>query len=720
METKPEQELTPEGWKKAPTLAQLKQNLTDATPSHDAQEARVKRWLDHLNITGSAVVKVPDNASKVQPKLIRKQAEWRYAALSEPFLNTEDLFRVSPTTWEDTEGARQNGLVLNNQINTKIDKVAFIDELVRTVVDEGTAVIRVGWNFEEAEVEEIQPIVEFRPNPQLGPLHDELARLKAENPTGYKVEVPQELQQAHDLSIQSQFPMEPIVIGSEKVKVMKTIHNCPTLEIGDYRNIYLDPTCKNKPENAGFIVYSFETSLTELRRTGKYQNLDSIVISNASVLSQPDHGTDDDTNFNFEDDPRKKFVAYEYWGFWDYNETGIAEPIVATWVGNTLIRMEENPYPDKQLPFVFIPLLPKRKSAFGEPDGELLIDNQKIVGAVTRGMIDIMGKSANGQTGTRKDALDAVNKRRFEQGKDYQYNGNVDPRMAFHMHTYPEIPQSAQFVLQHQNLDAESMTGVKVFGQGLNGNALGESVGNGRSVMDAASKRETGILRRLASGMVKVGRKIIAMNQEWLDEEEIVRVTNGDFVPVHRDDLAGNYDLKLAISTVEEDDAKAQELAFMLQTMGNTVDPGMTKIILRDIARLRKMPELAHEIEKFEPQPDPFQQQMQQLELAIKQAELAEIQARTAKFQSGANLDMAKSEETMAQARVLGSEADLNDLDYIEQESGVHQEREKELRSVQAKGNMELRAVDHAFTVKEDANRELTKYMLQKKSEKKK
>jgi hypothetical protein len=49
--------------------------------------------------------------------------------------------------------------------------------------------------------------------------------------------------------------------------------------------------------------------------------------------------------------------------------------------------MEENPFPDKKLPFISVQYLPTRKSIYGEPDGALLEDNQKIIGAVTRGMI---------------------------------------------------------------------------------------------------------------------------------------------------------------------------------------------------------------------------------------------------------------------------------------------------------------------------------------------
>ena len=78
-----------------------------------------------------------------------------------------------------------------------------------------------------------------------------------------------------------------------------------------------------------------------------------------------------------------------------------------------MIRLEKNPFPDKKPPFVKAVYMPVRKSSWGEPDGELLEDNQKIVGAITRGMIDLLGKSANGQTAFKKGALDPVNKRKL-------------------------------------------------------------------------------------------------------------------------------------------------------------------------------------------------------------------------------------------------------------------------------------------------------------------
>ena len=465
-------------WKKEPTIRELKQDYEDARSYHDAQVSKIDTWLDNLNCTGSAKIKPVAGHSSVQPMLIRKQAEWRYAALSEPFLSTEDVFNVTPVTFEDKEAAAQNQLVLNHQFNNVINKVSLFDEYVRAVVDEGTVIAKVGWEFEEEEVEEEVPIIEFSINPEMEEVHAELAEMKKWNPQDYEA-LPEELKQAHEMTMEEGQPIEGIVVGVETQKVMKTLVNKPTVEICDYRNVVIDPTANGDIDKAGFVIYSFESSLSVLEKDKRYKNLKNINLEGSSILGEPDHATTtlESRSFNFKDKPRKKFVVREYWGFRDIDDTGLVKPFVASWVGNTLIRMEENPFPDKKLPFVVVPYLPVRGEMYGEPDGALLVDNQKIIGAVTRGMIDIMGKSANGQMGVRKDALDLTNKRRFEANKQYEFNANVDPRQAFYMHTYPEIPQSAQFMLQLNNMEAESITGVKSFSQGVSGASLGDEIG---------------------------------------------------------------------------------------------------------------------------------------------------------------------------------------------------------------------------------------------------
>lgn len=684
-------------WKNEPTVTALNEDYISASANRDTQIDKIQRWLDYLNITGSVKREKVKGRSNLIPKLIRKQAEWRYSSLSEPFLDNMDMFDIMPVTYEDVEAAKQNKLILNNQFNTKIKKTKFIDEYVRTVVDEGTVVVRIGWEFVEKKV--MMPVFEIRPTDSPEVMEQlQTIQLRLQTDPNYLASLNPEIQDAFNLTLQTGIPHEVFEVGEQEE--LKIVKNNPTLEIVNFNNITIDPSAKGDMDNAKFIIHTFESSIAELKKDGKYKNIDSIDIEGNSTVASETYNNSDDSSFSFSDKTRKKFTVNEYWGFWDIHGDGTLEPIVAAYVGNTLIRMELNPYPDKKLPFVAVQYLPVRKSMYGEPDAELLKENQDIIGAVSRGMIDIMARSANGQIGMAKNTLDFVNRRKFEAGKDYEYNPNSDPRRDIYTHTYPEIPRSAEVMLTLQNADAESLTGIRPFAQSTTGNiGSGTAIGV-RSAMDASTRRETGILRRLSEGILEIGRKIIAMNAVFLDSKEVVRITNNEFVTIRRDDLAGEFDLRLSISTAESDAAKAEELSFMLQTTGQTMGPKFIQLILSEIATLRKMPALAKKIEEYQPQPDPMAQRKAELELKLLEAQIYNEQAKGNENNANAAFDNARAQN-------LSSDTDLKNLGYITKESGLEHARNLELQSEQARGNMALEDAKHRNRLTEkvvDAN----------------
>jgi hypothetical protein len=245
-----------------------------------------------------------------------------------------------------------------------------------------------------------------------------------------------------------------------------------------------------------------------------------------------------------------------------------------------------------------------------------------------------------------------------------------------------------------QNSEAESMSGVKAFANGISGEALGSTATGVRSAMDAASKRELGLLRRLADGMVKIGRKIISMNAEFLDEEEVVRITEDEFVTIRRDDLEGKFDLKLTISTAEADNEKAQELAFMLQTMNKNMDPAFAQMILADIARLRKMPTLSKQITEYKPQPNPLAQKKAELEIALLEAQVLNERAKGQENAVDVQLKGAKTQTEMAKARNLHSSSDQQDLNYLEQESGLTRQHEIDMKEQDRRTKLDEKAAD--------------------------
>ena len=692
-------------WKNPPKLTDLKDDFIAAESSHMAQVAKIDTWLHNLNPPNAKSVVSADEKnpfkqgkataantgnSQLKSKLIRKQAEWRYTSLSEPFLNTPDIFKILPVTAEDVFSAKQNQLVLNNQFNNQINKVALIDKMSRVGVNEGTVVFRVSWENETTDVEVEYPIYELVPVQS-----EEQMQMLQEAAQADPSQLPPELAAAIAQTKETGVPVIPMPTGEiETVVEEKVTKNQPMVDICNYKNVRIDPSCNGEIDEAEFVTYQYETNYSNMEKSGYYTNLDIIRdTDNNSVIGSPDHVSNwADSGFMFKDSPRKKFVITEYWGYWDIDGDGITKPIVAAWVGDVMVRLEENPYPDQELPFVVIQYLPVKDATNGEPDGELLIDNQNVAGALMRGMIDSMGKSANAQTGIRKGSLDVVNRRKFDQGKDYEFNDQGDAQNSIYMHKFPEIPMSAYTLLNMQNTEAESLSGIKAFAnEGISGNGLGATAAAANGALGAAARREIGILRRFAEGMKKVGRKIVAMNAEFLSEEEVVRITAEEFVPVRRDDLAGKFDLELRISTAEADEQKAKELAFMLQTTGQAFGVEFSKMILAEIADLRKMPHLSKQLREFTQQPDQHQQALQQLELAEKQAEIAKTQAETQKILAEAQLSGTKGTNVQA-------DTDKKNLDFLEQEAGVTQARTLQNSGEQAKSNMELEAFKNLVT----------------------
>ncbi|WVK89996.1 portal protein [Burkholderia phage vB_BpP_HN02] len=667
-------------WGKEPSIQDLKHDLEQAQPSQQVQTGHIQRWNDLRNVRGAAKPKAVKGRSQVQPKLIRRQAEWRYSALTEPFLGSDKLFKVSPATWADVDAAQQNELVLNWQFRTKLNKVKFIDDMVRSTVDDGTCIIKLGWNRQTIMLPKEVPLYAYyqiETEDQLQQLQQAM-ELKNSNPRGYD-QLPEEVRMAVEYTEENGIPVYAQATGeTTTIQEEKILFNQPSLEIMNPHNVFIDPSCNGDFEKAQFVVISFETSWSELKKDKKrYKNLDRVNWEGNTPLAQPDHETTTPDSFQFKDKARKKVVAYEYWGFWDIEGNGALTPIVATWIGDVMIRLEKNPFPDEKLPFVLIPYLPVKRELYGEPDAELLEDNQAILGAVTRGAIDLMGKSANAQTGIAKGMLDAVNKRRFDNGQDYEFNPNQNPAAGGLMeHKYPELPQSVMLMLNLQNQEAEALTGVKSFAGGVSGDAYGDVAAGIRGVLDASSKREMAILRRMAKGMAEIAMKLISMNAVWLSEKETVKVTNEQFVEVSREDLKGNFEVIADISTAEVDNQKSQDLAFMLQTMGPNGDWGLVQIILVEIAKLKRMPELAHALKTYQPQPDPLEQQKKQLEIE--------------KLQSDIGKNQAQAELFLAQAKMQGASGDLKNLEYVETETGTKHAREMELQKAQSEGNQNL------------------------------
>lgn len=639
----------------------LKADLTAAETLRKNQDAKINSWKQEYN--GALYGNEQKNKSQIVSRDIKKQSEWQHPSLLDPFVSSSDIVKVSPVTWEDAEAARQSQILLNYQFCRQFDRYNFMSKALKVLDQEGTLIVQCAWEYEDKEVEVEMPMIGIDPT------------------TG----------------------MESIM-GIEKVKQTKVITNRPTATVCRNEDVFVDPTCMDDMDKCQFVIHRYETDLSTLRADGRYKNLKKVAlnISGSEALYDYDFETEDETEFTFGDEARKKILVYEYWGNYDVDGDGIAEPIVCAWTGSTIIRLQSNPYPDKKPPFLVVPFNSVPFQLYGESDAELISDNQKIKTAITRGIIDNMAQSNNGQKGIRKGALDVANRKRFQNGQDFEFNGSS---ADFWDGSYNQIPGSVFDMLGLMNNDIESLTGVKSFSGGINAGSLGDTATGARGALDATSVRRLNRVRNISENLVKpLMRKWLAYSNKFLEDEEIVRVTNDEYVQIRKDDLNGKVDLDITVSTAEDNAAKAQELSFLLQTLGNTVPLDLTKMLMADMLELMKMPDKAKVLRDYEPQPDPMEEMAKQLSMEKMKleneklkAEIMDRYARANENEIDSRLKTAKAVNEEAKARLTDSQADKLDLEFLEQDEGVTHDREMEKKEFDRQANLDSMAFQKLY-----------------------
>ena len=708
-------------------LKNLKADFEASKRLKSRNDSKINTWRREYN--GELYGNEKKNRSKFVYRLIKKQSEWQHAGLVDPFVSTPDIIRAKPVTWEDKEVSPKIEILLNTQFCRQFDRFNFMNKAIKVLDQEGTVVIRTGWEYKEKVIKE--QIFEEQPNPEfvmlqeqamaIGANLEQIAPMVKESQNSLAMLEQQGLSidqavasgvidpqvvagtqqmmaeaanlEQQLLALQEQLQSIPQTIEVPRIiERLKPVCNRPTAMVCRNEDIFIDPTCQDNMDNCQFVIYRYETDMTTLKRAGVYKNLDKVshTLRDSEYVSKTRDDEGYDSSFEFSDIARKKVVVHEYWGNYDIDGDGEAEAIVCSWVNDVIIQLRDNPFPDKQPPFIVVPFNSIPFSLYGESNAELLSDTQKIQTAIIRGLIDNMAMSNNGQKGVRNGALDEYNRVKFLNGENFEFNGTPNDFYDGH---FNEFPSSTFNMLQMLNAEAESITGVKNFYQGMHSNSLGSTATATTAIMDSAAARRLNIVRNIAENMVKpILRKWLAYDAEFLDEETQYRITNEEFIWLKRDDLGARIDIDLAISTSEDNKATASELSFLLQTIGPSEDPNLRKMIIADICDLYKKPELAKSIREYQPQPDPLAQRLQELQIQMLEAQIENERAKGGRAEIDSRLKEAKTKTELAKAANIESNTDSTDLDYLQKFYGVN-EKAKQANA------LEMEAAKHKFNM---------------------
>lgn len=650
---------------------------------------------------GGKKVVVKAGKSSTRPLLVRTQQEWKYASLEEPFLNNPKMFDIRPRGKDDELSARQNGTMLNYQYDTLLDKTKLVNDVVRSFVDEGTVIVKTGWEVEYGTKEVEQEV------PVYATAEESLLLIQGLVQAGQmRAEEAQEMISSG----------KPIQTGVEMqlVEIEVLIKNQPKHEVLDGANVGIDPTAEGDISKAKFIWHEYETSFSELmhnryevdeegNESGYYKNIEE------AIAAGEEDATKKEDTFMFSDKARKKLKAVEYWGTWDIQGDGKLVPIVAEWVNEVMVRLEENPFPHGRLPFSMAQYMPVLRGSRGEPDCKLIDDKQDAIGKLTRAAHDIASVSAVGQEFIDNSLfISPADKQQYEKGNTVYITPGSDVRRSIHRRSVDPIDPSIFKLIETNTISSETITGTRPFS---GGGGTGAGLGLAKISLDATAKRELSVLRRLSALFIDMARMVVSMNQVYQEEKQVVRVTDGEYVEIRRDDLEGRVDLRIGISTAEKDAQQSDSLSMVLQTNAASMDPGLYKKVLGRILRLQYEPDLAHDVETFEPEPDVAKQELQKLAIERARLENEKLKAEMLSIQSivseratrateniradiknklaQAELWAAQTKLALANAELAKSKGDQIDQDVLDTDSGVKSDRSFSEREHKASLRME-------------------------------
>jgi len=562
--------------------------------------------------------------SQIVMKEIAKQIEWQKPAIMEPFTSTSNPIRLKTSKNEKRSRIMQK--YLNGQFAGEFDREDFMDKLSDVLLREGTVWVRTGWDYSETKK------VEVKPNVTMEDL------LKEENE-------PSDIKQNKDGTFRA------------KYETTEMVRNIPTLEICRNEHIFPDPSARAMDE-CRFIIFKRFLTISELREADLYDEekidkLESKLQSSeredtalGQVRDADDRDYGQDSTYQPKDASRKKVAILEYWGFYDLDGDGIAEPIVATWAEKEgcNLHIGENPYPSKKIPFERGVYSARPFSLWGNALAYFIGDNQKVKSGIMRGILDNMSNANNGQKFVQRGALDYVNFKRLRNGEKHIVVNKPDSIVDG---SYNNLPQSIFTTMEMINQETKDLTG----NTGYNSFAQKDNSEDNPSQLTMSQQRIAGTVRNIANVIGKSLKEWLSMAEVFLTNEQIEGMfTEQDAVDYFAFEDSTFVQTTVKVGTEATRSMRIQQLNMLMQqakTLGERTPPDTIAALTAEMFELFDMYEKAEEIRNYKPEPNPIALKMQEIEMENKVLENQKLKAEIAKINSEVQLNGANTYSTI-------------------------------------------------------------------------
>lgn len=504
--------------------------------------------------------------SRIKSSDVMDMIEWLMPALMKAFFGSRKCISVEPIGNEDITKAEKFQKLLNWQFVDKGNGFRTGHEWMKSSLVYGLSPVKVTWQdlyvrkgFAFPEVTE----------PQFEQLRGDgnVERIEVGS-VDVKMDAPQMGQNPYMMmSGQNVTPMmiDPMMLepyrvyrdvrGEKRIK----IYSGPLVEVVPPEDFFCDPEARDIQE-ARFVIHRVKRTVSYLKKKeqeGIYSNIDDVIESGTVSKGKTDEDDDEAamratsssryshyTSRNDVQKARRKIDVWEWWGLLDVDDSGIAEPYLVVIANNVIIRMERNPYAHGEAPFeVMRPILD--------------IFTMKGIS-----MVDLVGEYQKAKTALMRQTLDNIS---FQNNQMWEVDETagvdidslINPRPggvvitnrlgAIKQITPAPLEQYAYQTMEFIQGQLEQRTGITRYNQGLDANTLNKTATGIQSIMSASSQRIELIARVMAeTGFRKLYKKMLMLNQQFIDQEIVIRV-HGQPLEISPDDLAGNFDVSVDI-----------------------------------------------------------------------------------------------------------------------------------------------------------------------------
>ncbi len=449
--------------------------------------------------------------------------EWAMPSLMRIFFGGQDVVTIWGRTEEDDEKAELMQELINFQLQRQNPGFMLFYRWFKDALIGGLGIVKCYWERDWDEYE--KEIV-------LG--EDEVA-LAQEDPTT-------EISDITDLGNG---------LFRVKLKIKKVTKNQPKVENVPASEFIYHPDALNI-EDSPFVAHRKRVSVDYLLRKekeGVYKNVKQVIesINDDEVTSFKELDyflkpyKQDLPTQEVDDEARKQVVLYECYTRYDINGDGLLEDVIITVAGNTILRVQENVYGRPPF-FVLTPML-EPYQIWGKGFADVLKDLQDIKTALVNQIIVNIAMNNDFKLAVNETL---VNIDDYIQDKPIiRVKANADIRQAIMpLQITPLAPWSFNFLEYIEGLK-ENRTGITRYNQGLDARSLNKTATGISMIMQAANQRLELIARIFAeTGVKDLFRFLVELNQRFIDQRQVVRLTNKQLI-ISPDDLTGQFDLQV-------------------------------------------------------------------------------------------------------------------------------------------------------------------------------